>query len=134
MDAKRFLAETLRRAAEMNADEIWLLSGVGSLAKIENRVQTLLPGTLSAEVVRGMHEECLGLAGRTDLRSLPHACYEVTFLDVGMFRCEYISRRKTDNLRLRREPEALMIEATRNRTLPLLAAEAAPNPSLHRSR
>jgi hypothetical protein len=81
-----------------------------------------------------VHEECLVLAGRMDLCTVAHARYELTLPDVGTFLCEFISRRRTSNLRLRREPEILTVEPTRKRTLPPLAAETTPDPSLHRSR
>lgn len=133
MDPRRFLEETLRRAVEIDAEELWLLSGVGSLAKTEDRVRTLRPDVLSAEAVRKVHEECLALAGRMDLRSFARARYTLTFPEGGTFLCEFIYRRETSNLRLQREPEALMVEPTRKLTLPRLAAEATPDSSLHRT-
>ena len=134
MDTRQFLEETLRRAVEIDAEELWFLSGVGSLAKTEDRVRTLQPDVLSAEAVRAVHEECLTLAGRMDLRSFAHVRYTLTFPEVGALLCEFICRRKTSNLRLQREPEALMVEPTRKLTLPPLAAEAALNRSSYRSR
>jgi hypothetical protein len=125
----RLLEATLRRAAEMDAEELGLLSGVGSLAKIESRVRTVRPDPLSAEAARALHEECLGLAGRMDLCTAAHARYEFIFPDVGTFQCDFISRRRTSNLRLRRGPETLIVEPTRKRALPPLAAEATPDPS-----
>ena len=132
MNAKQLLEETLSRAVKIEAEELWLLSGVGILATAEDRVRSVNTDSLSAETVRAMHEECLVVAGRKDLRSSSHARYTVTFPKAGTFRCEFIHRRNTSNLRLRREPEPLMAGSGRKLTLPPLAAEAKPT-SLRRS-
>jgi Tfp pilus assembly ATPase PilU len=132
MNAKQLLEETLSRAVKIDAEELWLLSGVGILAMAEDGVRPVHTDSLSAEAVRAVHEECLGVAGRKDLRSFAHARYTVTFSNVGTFLCEFIYRRNTSNLRLQREPEPLMVEPGRKPTLPSLAAEAKPI-SLHRS-
>ena len=135
MDAKQLLDVTLRHAVEMDARELWFLSGVGVMAKTKKRSRTVHPEPLSAEAVRAIHEQCLKLADRGDLRMFSHARYTVTFSGIGTFSCEFVWRHNTGNLRLRREPEAFeMVEPTRGIRLPPLTAEATPNSPLRRTR
>jgi hypothetical protein len=104
-NVKRLLELTLRRAVELDAKELWFLSGVGVLVKTNKRSRTFNPEPLSGKTVRAIHEECLGLAGREGLRKFSRARYSVTFPSIGSFSCEFVSRRNTGNLRLHREPE-----------------------------
>ena len=122
------LAKILRRLISSDAQELWLLSGVGAFAKHDDRTVTLRIGTLDTESVWALHRECLGLAGRSDLQKLVRAHYTTTIPNVGALQCEFVCRGGTANLRFSREAEG--VEATSGTDMkPLrpLTAQATPN-------
>ena len=52
MDTREFLEYAVRCGVEMDASELWFLSGVGFLVKTEDRVVAPRSVTLGREVVR----------------------------------------------------------------------------------
>jgi Tfp pilus assembly ATPase PilU len=131
--AGQFLNTVLHRVRDIDANELWLLSGVGALAKAKGMICPVHAEQLSPEDVFAMHKECLAIAGRTDLDRFPHVYYAVEFSTAGTFLCEYVQRRNTNNLRLLREAETHMAGPFSRPKLPALAAEATPNPSIERT-
>jgi hypothetical protein len=106
-DPTRVLQETLGLAVGLDARELTFFSGVGVFITTADGQQPLrqLPQP-SARGVRALHEVCLSIAGRNDLRWLHFCRYPVSFPNLGRFSCEYVERRATANLRLRRAPDA----------------------------
>ena len=122
------LEKILRRLVSSDAQELWLLSGVGAFAKHDDRTVTLRIGTLDAESVWALHRECLGLAGRSNLQKLLRAHYTTTVPNVGALQCEFVCRGGTANLRFSREAEGVeVMSGSRLKPLRPLTAQAAPN-------
>lgn len=122
------LEKLLRRLVSSDAQELWLLSGVGAFAKHDDRTVTLRIGMLDAESVWALHRECLGLAGRSDLQKFLRAHYMTTVPNVGALQCEFVCRGGTANLRFSREAEgAEVMSGSRLKPLRPLTAQATPN-------
>ena len=122
------LAKILRRLVSSDAQELWLLSGVGAFAKHNDRTISVRLGALDAESVWALHRECLGFAGRRDLEKLLRAHYTTTVPNVGALQCEFVCGGGTANLRLSREAEALEVTSgSRLKPLRPLTAAATPN-------
>jgi hypothetical protein len=101
------LASSLRLAVGLEAIELTFFSGVGAYittATGKRRLPMSLPS--SAQRVRDLHEACLAIADRDHLQGLPYCRYSVSFPGIGSFSCEYVERRGTANLQLRRGPDA----------------------------
>ncbi|MEO8158288.1 MAG: hypothetical protein ABI648_10875 [Betaproteobacteria bacterium] len=122
------LEKILRRLVSSDAQELWLLSGVGAFAKHDDRTVTLRIDALDAESVWALHRECLGLAGRSDLQKLLRAHYTTTVPNLGALQCEFVCRGGTANLPLSREAEGVeVMSGTGLKPLRPLTARATPN-------
>jgi hypothetical protein len=127
--AHRLLEDAVRRAVRMDAEALTFFSGVGVfVTTVAGKKSLPLSQPLSAQRVRQLHEACLELASRNDLKWLHYARYRVTFPGLGRFQCEYVERRRTSNLKLQRDPEAPdWVETGRAPKLPpRKAAQAVP--------
>jgi hypothetical protein len=133
MRATPQMQKSLRRLITAGADELWLLSGVGTFAKSDDRTTSLPTGALDSESVWAIHRECLGFAERRDLEKLFRAQYITTIPNAGAFRCEFVCRGGTANLRFRREAEGVeVMSPSRSKPLRPLVARATPDESVHR--
>jgi hypothetical protein len=122
------LEDALLRAASLDAEGLVFLSGVGAFITTDSGQRPLpMPQQLSAQHVRQLHLACLAVAGRDDLKWLHYARYWMSFPNIGKFLCEYVEQRGTNNLRLRREPEARdWVETDHTPKLPRQAARSLP--------
>lgn len=133
MRATPQLQKILRQLIAADAEELWLLSGVGTFAKSHEETTSLRTGALDSESIWALHRECLGFAERRDLEKLFRAQYITNIPMAGAFLCEFVCRGGTANLRLRREPERVEVVATpRPKPLRPLVARATPNQSVNR--
>lgn len=132
MRATPQLQKILRQLIAVDAEELWLLSGVGTFAKSDEETTSLRTGALDSEAIWALHRECLGFAERRDLEKLFRAQYITNIPKAGAFLCEFVCRGGTANLRLRREPEGVEVVATpRPKPLRPLVARATPNQSVN---
>ena len=122
------LEDALRRAVSFEAEELMFLSGVGAfITTVAGQEALPMSQPLSAQRVRHLHEACLVVATRNDLKWLHYARYWMDYPGIGRFLCEYVERRGSSNLRLRREPEAHdWVETRHTPKLPLRAARSLP--------
>src|SRR5258708_31336289 len=102
MRATSHLQKILRQLSAVDAQELWLLSGVGTFAKSDDGTTSIPTGALDTESVWALHRECLAFAERRDLEKLFRAQYITTIPKAGTFLCEFVCRGGTANLRLRR--------------------------------
>jgi hypothetical protein len=129
--AHHLLEDAVRRAVRIDAEALSFLSGVGLVVTTAAGQQSLpMSQPLSAQRVRQLHEACLAVAGRNDLRWLNYARYRVSFPSLGRFLCEYVERSRTSNLQLRRDPEApRWVETRQTPKLPRWEALSLPRQS-----
>jgi Tfp pilus assembly pilus retraction ATPase PilT len=120
----------LERAQRDRASEIRFISGMCPAIVVEGGPQFVEVAQLKHETVRNIHQECLLLAGRSELASRATTSYTFASSKFGQYLCEFQIRGNVALLTLRPESDAgVTVDAARPKKSPSLRAEARPDES-----